>query len=274
LLGPAGKDEDPAVRARKPILAEKVLIVRDEEEPARTAIDLWIGGVSPESTLRLLLSNLAEPTYSGQPLCDVGPDVVIEEDERRLARLPGLSGRHTYAVFTVRSEATCTAPKMSSLSAAPAWRWMTTSVPCRRAICRASSTASAFDSVSRVARALPSAWTAHFRPRGTTCCCLAIDRLHHSCELYGPRHEPSTTGARASVNRVPLANQPARTAGAASWLGAEGAAVHLLEGLAEELDLDAVGVAEVERVGDPAVGAEVGDAVLLQATLELLERLW
>jgi hypothetical protein len=57
-------------------------------------MDLKVGSISSEAMLPLLLANLAEAREAAQLLRYVGLNVVVEQDERRLLRLPFFAPRH------------------------------------------------------------------------------------------------------------------------------------------------------------------------------------
>lgn len=78
--------------AGEPILAQKVLIVGDEEETTRSAMDLGVCSISPESSLSGS-RGISDPTKACQALETLGHrnlDIVVQQDERGLLRLSGL----------------------------------------------------------------------------------------------------------------------------------------------------------------------------------------
>jgi hypothetical protein len=52
------------VIAGQPVLAQEVLVVRYEEEGARTTMDLWIRRITPETALGLSFADLAKASES------------------------------------------------------------------------------------------------------------------------------------------------------------------------------------------------------------------
>jgi hypothetical protein len=89
----ARKDQDAAVVVREPVLAQEVLVMRDEQEAPGASVDLRIPGVPPESALVFRLTDLSESSQAGQALGDIGLDIVVEEDKGRLGCLAWLPSR-------------------------------------------------------------------------------------------------------------------------------------------------------------------------------------
>lgn len=85
--GWAHEDEDAAVSIRQPIRAKKVFVVGHEQETARTPVDLRVRGVPPEALFALAFTDAAEPSQAGKVADHSRLDVVVQENERRLARL-------------------------------------------------------------------------------------------------------------------------------------------------------------------------------------------
>ena len=84
---------------REPILAEEILIVRDEQEQPGSSVNLLVGCVAAETVFPLGFSNLPEPSEHVQALGHVGLDIVVEQNKRGLPRLTGLPPRQELVAF-------------------------------------------------------------------------------------------------------------------------------------------------------------------------------
>ncbi len=93
LLGRAGEHHDSAVGAWQPILSEEVLVMGHEQKTPGTLMDLRVASVIPEPRFILGLAHLAKTRHACQALGYLRLDVVIQKDEWRLRRLPGLPRR-------------------------------------------------------------------------------------------------------------------------------------------------------------------------------------